>query len=80
MAHAFYPVAARRLFYRDSNVGLGFPIEECYFSVDQGDTKHEWSIADTLARLAEFSPWAKHRIMADCAAQIKYGAAREAIQ
>jgi hypothetical protein len=71
------PLAARKEFYCGSNVEIGFPVNQCYFLVDQGDGHQEWTIAETLVRLAEFSATAQGRILADCAAQVKYGRAWE---
>lgn len=73
-----FPVAVRNVFYRGSDVGLGFPVKECSFFVAVNGVWQEWSIAETLARLAEFSSAAQKRILYDCAMQIKFGASWEA--
>ena len=62
-----------QVFYCGGNVGLGFPDKECYFSVLSGRVQSDWSIAETLSRLHEFSESAKRRILSDYALQRKYG-------
>jgi len=65
----------RDLFYCGGNVALGFPTCESWFLIEFCGAQLEWSIAETLARLDEFSEAAKARILHDCAVHRKYSVA-----
>lgn len=65
----FYPPVAQVLFYGGGNLGLGEALKDTYFWVKQNGRMAAWSVFQTLARLAEFSPAAQKRILSDCALQ-----------
>ncbi len=60
------------LYYAGGNVGLGFPLKSCFFSVFRNDVEERWSIAKTIRHFLEFSNAAKARIVADCLSQQRY--------
>lgn len=64
------PTGANKLFWIGGNVGLGDDADKCYFTIEENGVQAEWTIAETLARIDDFSELARTRILACCTHQV----------
>lgn len=62
--------AQRTLFWRGSNLGLGEPTRNCHILVEEDGVVSEWTVAQIVGRLGEFSEAAKTRIAAEFGMQL----------